>query len=62
MSIASSGDWKSTTDNEALSPVTRRENALQEIYARDHQDWLVTHAAWAAERATGIEGDRQARV
>ncbi|WP_187274704.1 MULTISPECIES: YfjI family protein [unclassified Methylobacterium] len=58
VSSASSGDRKSTTDNEALWPVTRREDALQEMYGRDHQEWLVTYAAWSAEKKK-IEGDRK---
>jgi hypothetical protein len=58
VSSASSGDRKSTTDNEALWPVTRREDALQELHSHDHQDWAVTFAAWAAERKK-IESDRK---
>ncbi|QGY01546.1 DUF3987 domain-containing protein [Methylobacterium mesophilicum SR1.6/6] len=60
LSIASSGDRKSTTDNEALWPIARREESLQEQHGRDHQDWLVAHAAWSAEKKK-IEGERNLR-
>jgi hypothetical protein len=41
-----------------LWPVTRREDALQELHGRDHQDWLVAYAAWSAEKKK-VEGDRK---
>lgn len=58
VTIAASGDRKSTTDNEALWPIARREDALQEMHAADYQDYLITHAAWAAEKKK-IEADRK---
>ena len=58
VSSAFSGDRKTTTDNEALWSVCRREDALQETHGRAYQDWTVTHAAWSAEKKK-IENDRK---
>lgn len=58
LSIAGTGERKTSSDREALRPVTRRENDLQESYARAHQDWIIEHAAWAAERKK-VESNRK---
>ena len=58
VTIAASGDRKSTADNEALWPIGRREDVLQEMHAADYQDYLITCAAWGAEKKK-IEADRK---
>jgi hypothetical protein len=57
MTIAASGDRKSTADNEALIPVKKRERNLRESYDQDFQMWKVSYAAWDAERRK-IENDK----
>ncbi len=58
LTIAGSGDRKTTADREALSPVVRREEELQAVYQVDRQSWAVASAAWAAEKRR-IEADRK---
>ncbi len=58
VTVAASGDRKSTADNEALWPIRRREETLGLYHSQEILDWLVTHAAWAAEKRK-IEGDRK---
>ncbi|MDQ3559252.1 MAG: DUF3987 domain-containing protein, partial [Pseudomonadota bacterium] len=50
VTVAGSGDRKSSADNEALWPIRKREKALKEQYDRDYQVWSVDHAAWSAEK------------
>jgi hypothetical protein len=50
VTVAASGDRKSSADNEALWPVNRRENALREEYDEDMKSWRIDFAAWNAER------------
>lgn len=58
VTVAGSGDRKSSGDNEALWPVRKREKALKERYDADLEAWSAASAAWHAERKK-IEGDRQ---
>lgn len=58
VTVAASGDRKSTADNEALWPIRRREEAMHSIFALEHQAWCIAHAAWSAERKK-IEADRK---
>jgi hypothetical protein len=55
ITIAASGDRKTSADNEALRPVKLREKALREIYDREHEIWRVAHATWKSE-CKRIEG------
>lgn len=57
VTIAGSGDRKSTADNEALGPVRTHETRLKDEYAVAHESWRVAFAAWAAQHKK-IEGDR----
>ncbi len=57
VSVAGSGDRKSTADNEALWPVRKREKALREVYEGQIADWRIRQAAHAAQKRK-IEGDR----
>jgi hypothetical protein len=50
VTVAGSGDRKTTADNEALSPIRRREEALREEHRRAYAKWKVSHAVWAAEK------------
>jgi hypothetical protein len=50
LTVAASGDRKSTADNEALWPVRKRELALKEEYAEAMKVWRIENAAWAAEK------------
>ena len=59
--VASSGDRKSTADNEALWPVTTREKTLREIYADEMKSWRVARAAWTAEKHK-IEANRKMEI
>jgi hypothetical protein len=58
VTVAASGDRKSTADNEALWPIRRREKVLREEHEREHRTWSIAFAAWNAEKKK-IEGDRK---
>ncbi|KAA0113500.1 DUF3987 domain-containing protein [Methylobacterium sp. P1-11] len=58
LSIGGSGDRKTTSDQEALRPLTQWQSILDEIYQVDRQNWLVEHAAWVAEHKK-IGADRK---
>jgi hypothetical protein len=58
VTVAASGDRKSTADNEALWPIRKHERALKDQHERDCRAWMVAHAAWSGERKK-IEGDKQ---
>jgi hypothetical protein len=58
VTVAASGDRKSTADNEALWPIRKREKAMKEEYEREHRAWSIEFAAWNAEKKT-IESDRK---
>jgi hypothetical protein len=57
VTIAASGDRKSTADNEALVPVRMHEKNLKQGYETTHSAWRVSHAAWGAQ-ARKIESDK----
>jgi hypothetical protein len=50
VTVADSGDRKSAADAEALWPVRKREKVLREEYEIEHADWLIRHAAHAAQK------------
>ncbi len=56
VTVAASGDRKSSADNEALWPVKKHEAALRERHAAAMKDWLIADAAWTAQKRK-IEGD-----
>jgi hypothetical protein len=58
ISIAASGERKSTGDNEALAPVDKHEENLRREYERVYGAWRVSYAAWDAERKK-IETDKK---
>jgi Protein of unknown function (DUF3987) len=58
VTVAASGDRKTSADNEALWPIRKREQVLGEIFRDEHQRWKVDHNAWAAEHKR-IEGERK---
>ena len=49
VTVAASGDRKSTADNEALIPVRMYERNRREDYQRALHTWRIGHAAWAAQ-------------
>jgi hypothetical protein len=51
---AASGDRKSTADNEALWPVSKREKNLRDAYADEIKKWRIVFAAWSARQALGM--------
>ena len=57
VTIAASGDRKSTADNEALIPVRMRDSNLKEDYVAGHEAWRISQAAWAAQHRK-IENDK----
>jgi hypothetical protein len=57
VTIAASGDRKSTSDNEALAPVRIHERNLKQEYEAAHSAWRVSFSAWAAQHRK-IENDR----
>jgi hypothetical protein len=57
VTIAASGDRKSTVDNEALSPVRMHERNLKQAYEAAHGAWRVSASAWSAQHRK-IENDR----
>jgi hypothetical protein len=67
VTVAASGDRKSSADNEALWPIRKREKALKDLHDRAYQAWSIEHTAWNAEKKKiegktggGIEGRRAA--
>lgn len=50
VTIAASGDRKSSADNEANWPVKTHESNLREIYEIAFRDWKLDYAAWAATK------------
>jgi Protein of unknown function (DUF3987) len=58
LTVAATGDRKSTADNEALWPIHKREIALKEEHAESMKAWCAAYSAWAAEKRK-IEGDRK---
>lgn len=57
VTIAGSGDRKTTADNEALIPVRMHETSLKREYQAAHEAWRISKAAWAAQHSK-IERDR----
>ena len=57
VTIAASGDRKSTADTEALAPVRMHEKNLKADYATAHEIWRIAYAAWAAQHRK-IENDK----
>ena len=64
VTIAASGDRKSTADNEASTPVRMHEKNRRQEYEIAHSTWQISYAAWDAQRRS-IESnknlDRQGR-
>lgn len=58
VTVAASGDRKSTADNEALWPIHKREKFLKEEYEDAQRKWSIEIAAYSAEKKR-IEGDRK---
>jgi len=58
VSVAGSGERKSTTDNESNWPVAERENVLRDEHRDGMACWKIEHSAWTAQRRQ-IEGDRK---
>ena len=58
VTIARSGDRKSTADKEASRAIVRHEIKLREDHREAMKLWSVEQAAWAAQRRR-IEGDRK---
>src|SRR6202007_385888 len=48
ITVAASGDRKSTADNEALWPIRKRKKMLRKEYDEAMKQWRIEHAAWAA--------------
>jgi Protein of unknown function (DUF3987) len=57
VTIAASGDRKSTADNEALIPVRMHEKNGKQDYETTHECWRISHAAWTAQHRK-IENDK----
>ncbi|WP_152048271.1 YfjI family protein [Aureimonas psammosilenae] len=58
VTLAGSGDRKSSADAEALWPIRKREKALKEEYDLAIKDWSIEAAAWQAQRKK-IEADKK---
>ena len=58
VTIAASGDRKSTADNEALAPVRMHEKNLRGDYDTAHETWRVKYLGWSAEQRK-IEADKK---
>ena len=61
VTIAESGERKSTSDNEAERGVTRREEELRREYSSAFKAFKVEHGAWAAEKRK-IENERNSNL
>ena len=57
LTVAYSGDRKSSSDNEAQRPIRMREATLREQYDAKIADFRISQAAWAAQKRK-IENDR----
>lgn len=57
ITVAGSGDRKSSADNEALWPLKKRERALREKFDADWEEWQAASAAWHAKRKR-LEADK----
>jgi hypothetical protein len=57
VTVAGSGERKTTADNEALIPVRMHERNLKLGYEAAHEAWRVSKAAWAAQH-NKIERDK----
>jgi hypothetical protein len=58
VTVAASGDRKSSADNEARWPIWKREKALKQEHEEAYRHWFVDCAAWTAEKKR-IESDRK---
>lgn len=58
VTVAASGDRKSTADNEALWPIRKREKTLKEEHEEAHREWSIAIAAYNAEKKK-VENDRK---
>jgi len=58
MTIAESGDRKSSSDSEARRPVNLREDAMREEHEIDMSSWRIQHSAWTGEKKK-IENSRK---
>jgi hypothetical protein len=58
ITVAASGDRKTTADNSALWPIRKYEDALKEKYRTEYERWDVETATWTAERKH-IEGNKK---
>jgi hypothetical protein len=58
ITIASSGDRKTSTDTEALWPIRKREAALADEYDQALPVWKIEVSAWSAEKKK-IEADKK---
>lgn len=58
VTVAASGDRKSTADNEALWPIRKREKTLKEEHEEAHREWSIAIAAYNAEKKK-VESDRK---
>ena len=61
VTVAASGDRKSTADNEALWPIRKREKTLKEEHERAYREWKIAYAAWNAEKKK-IEADKKLNI
>jgi hypothetical protein len=50
VTIAASGDRKTTADAEALGPVRKHERARKERHEQELGAWRLDHAAWSAQK------------
>jgi hypothetical protein len=57
VTVAASGDRKSTADNEALAAVRSYEHKEKQSYETAREAWRVAHAAWSAQHRK-IESDK----
>ena len=61
VTVAASGDRKSSADNEALWPVVKREKTMREEYQAEMARWRIAQGVWASEKKK-IESDRKMGV
>jgi hypothetical protein len=58
VTVAASGDRKSSADNEASRPVAEREKILRDLHAADASAFKIAHAAWQSQKRK-IEADKK---
>ena len=59
LTVALSGDRKTTTDKAALSPHAKRQKSLRDSYLAERTEFSAEHVAWKKEREETLAGAKE---